>query len=120
MSTQSGSNWDAESLQKFRIIGDRRYRRTWGTGALLVLIAQAGYGAWGVNFAERPIAFFLGFWGLFLATFCVVFSLALLDIWSVSMDYALRRRDLVRGFVHTSRAAAAPRNGDAAEPPPRL
>ena len=32
----------------------------------------------------------------------------------------LQRRDLVRGFIHESRAAVAPRNGDAAEPPPRL
>lgn len=120
MSAETRSGWDVESLQKFRLIGDRRYRRTWGTLALGVLTAMAGFGAWGVDFRERPVSFFFGFWAVFLAVFFVVLFIALLDVWSVRLDYALKRRELVRDFLHGSRAAAAPRNGDATKPPPRL
>lgn len=120
MTTESQPRWDVESLRKFRLIRDRRYRRAWGTLALGVLVALAAYGAWGVDFRERPVTFFLGFWTVFLGVFFVVLFLALLDLWSVRLDYAVQRRDLVRDFLHGSRAAAAPRNGDPTDPPPRL
>ncbi len=117
MPPESQPRRDVESLRKIRLIGDRRYRRIWGTLTLSALIALAAIGTWGIDFGERPVTFFLGYWGIFLGVFVGVIFIAMLDLWSVRLDYAVKRRDLVRDFLNDGRAAAAPRNGDAAKPP---
>lgn len=121
MSDKPRSTWDPETLLSIRIVGDRRYRRRLGTASLTLLGILAGIGTWGIDFRERTPLFFLAYWGAVLLVFCATMGIALLDMWSIRLEFALKRRELAQEFVQHARALAAPRNGKPTRPkPPRL
>ena len=97
--------WDAESLQQFRLIRDRRYRRRWGTFCLLSLAVLAILADQFVDFREHTLTFFFAYWATVLVALMGTLFFAFLDLWAIRLEFALQRRELAHEILAATQQA---------------